>query len=467
MKSNKNLIGDYMDISNLVRKQKEFFKTGITKDVNFRVKSLNKLYEVIKKYEAKIEEALKKDLNKSEFESYMTEVGLTLSDLNFIKKRVKRWSKDKRVLTPISQFHAKSFITKEPYGVTLIISPWNYPFLLCIEPLIGAIAAGNCAILKVAEDSKYTSEVIAQIISEAFEDEYIAVVNGDKEVVNQLLDQKLDYIFFTGGPRIGKIIMEKASKNLIPVTLELGGKSPCIVEESADLKIAAKRIVFGKYLNSGQTCVAPDYLLLQNSVKDEFIKYLKECITLFYTNEPLQNESYTNIINEKHFNRLIKLIKGEKVVHGGDIDRENLKIEPTVLDKVTLESPIMQEEIFGPILPIITFDEIEEVEDIILKGEKPLALYLFTKNKKIEKRILQNISFGGGCINDTIIQLATSRMPFGGVGNSGMGSYHGKKSFDTFTHERSIVKKYNWIDLPIRYMPYDDLKMKLLKMFLK
>ncbi|MBU5337429.1 aldehyde dehydrogenase [Intestinibacter bartlettii] len=456
-----------MDISKLVNKQKEFFETGKTKDINFRIESLNKLYRAIKKYEGKIGEALKKDLNKSEFESYMTEIGMALSDLSFIKKRVKRWAKDKRVLSPLSQFHSRSFIRKEPYGVVLIMSPWNYPFLLCIEPLIGAIAAGNCAILKVAEDSPHTSQVITEMISETFPEEYIAVVNGDKEVATELLNQKLDYIFFTGGPTVGKIVMEKAAKNLIPVTLELGGKSPCIVEESADLKVAAKRIVFGKYLNSGQTCVAPDYLLLQNSVKEEFEEYIKEYITLFYTNDPLRNEDYTNIINERHFNRLVNLIKGEKIIHGGDIDRETLKIEPTVLDKITLDSPIMQEEIFGPILPIISFDSIEEVKDIILKKEKPLALYLFTKNKKVEKDILRNISFGSGCINDTIIQLATSRMPFGGVGNSGMGAYHGKYSFDTFTHEKSIVKKYNWIDLPIRYMPYNDFKMKLLKIFLK
>lgn len=456
-----------MDINKLVNKQKEFFETGKTKDIKFRIESLNKLYRAIKKYEGKIGEALRKDLNKSGFESYMTEIGMALSDLSFIKKRVKRWAKDKRVLSPLSQFHSRSFIRKEPYGVVLIMSPWNYPFLLCIEPLIGAIAAGNCAILKVAEDSPHTSQVITEMISEAFPEEYIAVVNGDKEVATELLNQKLDYIFFTGGPTVGKIVMEKASKNLIPVTLELGGKSPCIVEESADLKVAAKRIVFGKYLNSGQTCVAPDYLLLQNSVKEEFEEYIKEYITLFYTNEPLRNEDYTNIINERHFNRLVNLIKGEKIIHGGDIDRETLKIEPTVLDKITLDSPIMQEEIFGPILPIISFDSIEEVKDIILKREKPLALYLFTKNKKVEKDILSNISFGSGCINDTIIQLATSKMPFGGVGNSGMGAYHGKYSFDTFTHEKSLVKKYNWIDMPIRYMPYNDFKMKLLKLFLK
>ncbi len=456
-----------MDISKLVKKQKDFFETGKTKDVDFRIESLNKLQGSIKKYEKKIEQALKQDLNKSEFESYMTEIGMAISDLSFIKKRVRKWSKDKRVLTPLSQFHAKSFIRKEPYGVALIISPWNYPFLLCIEPLIGAIAAGNCAILKVAEDSPNTSKVITEMIAETFPEEYITVVNGGKEVATELLEQKLDYIFYTGGITVGKIVMEKAAKNLTPVTLELGGKSPCIVEESADLKIAAKRIVFGKYLNSGQTCVAPDYLLLQNSVKEEFEKYLKEYIALFYTNEPLKNEDYTNIINERHFNRLINLIKGEKVIHGGDIDREILKIEPTILDKITLDSPIMQEEIFGPILPIISFDTIEEVEDIISKGEKPLALYLFTKNKKVERDILRNISFGSGCVNDTIIQLATSRMPFGGVGNSGMGAYHGKYSFDTFTHEKSIVKKYNWIDLPIRYMPYSEFKLKLLKLFLK
>ncbi len=261
--------------------------------------------------------------------------------------------------------------------------------------------------------------------------------------------------------------MEKAAKNLIPVTLELGGKSPCIVEESANLKLAAKRIVFGKYLNSGQTCVAPDYLLIQENIKDEFEKYLKEYITLFYTNEPLKNEDYTKIVNERHFNRLVNLIKGEKIIYGGDIDRELLKIEPTILDKITLDSPIMQEEIFGPILPIMTFNNIKEAKEIVLKGEKPLSLYLFTTNKKIEKEILKDLSYGSGCINDTIIQLATSKMPFGGVGNSGMGSYHGKYSFDTFSHEKSIVKKYNWIDLPIRYMPYNDLKLKLLKMFLK
>ena len=321
--------------------------------------------------------------------------------------------------------------------------------------------------MKVAEDSPNTSSVISKMIEEFFPPEYIAVVNGDKEVATELLEQKMDYIFFTGGVTIGKIVMEKAAKNLIPVTLELGGKSPCIVEESANLKLAAKRIVFGKYLNSGQTCVAPDYLLIQENIKDEFEKYLKEYITLFYTNEPLKNEDYTKIVNERHFNRLVNLIKGEKIIYGGDIDRELLKIEPTILDKITLDSPIMQEEIFGPILPIMTFNNIKEAKEIVLKGEKPLSLYLFTTNKKIEKEILKDLSYGSGCINDTIIQLATSKMPFGGVGNSGMGSYHGKYSFDTFSHEKSIVKKYNWIDLPIRYMPYSDLKLKLLKMFLK
>lgn len=456
-----------MDITDLVKKQKDFFQTGKTKDINFRIEALNKLQEGIKKYEAQIIKALKEDLNKSEFESYMTEIGMVLSDLSFIKKNIKKWSKEKRVLTPISQFHAKSFVKKEPYGVVLIISPWNYPFLLSIQPLLGAISVGNCTILKVPKDSVCTSKIIKEMIEDIFKEEYIAVVNGDKEISNQLLEQNLDYIFFTGGPKVGKIIMKKAAENLVPVTLELGGKSPCIIEKSADLKLAAKRIVFGKFLNSGQTCVAPDYLLVEQEIKEDFIKYLKDFIKIFYTNEPLKNEYYTKIINERHFNRLINLIRGEKIIFGGDIDRENLKIEPTILDKITLDSPIMQEEIFGPILPIITVKDISQVKEIILKGEKPLSLYLFTKNKRVEKEILNDMSFGGGCINDTIIHLATSKMPFGGVGGSGMGSYHGKYSFDTFSNDKSIVKKYNWIDLSIRYLPYSDLKMKILKIFLK
>lgn len=456
-----------MDISNVVKKQREFFFTGKTKNIDFRIKSLEKLENSIRKYQDTIEQALKKDLNKSELESYMTEIGMVLSDLNFVKKRLKKWSKDEKVLTPLSQFHSRSFITKEPYGVTLIISPWNYPFLLCIQPLIGAIAAGNTAILKVSEDSIYTSDVVYQMIKDTFSDEYVTVIRGDKEIATELLNQKFDYIFFTGGPNVGKIVMEKASRNLTPVTLELGGKSPCIVEESANLKVAAKRIVFGKYLNSGQTCVAPDYLLLQESIKEEFIQDLKEAILIFYTNDPISNADYSRIINEKNFDRLKNLMKGEKIIYGGDTDRESLKIEPTLLDKITLDSPIMQEEIFGPILPIITFNDIKEAEDIILQMEKPLALYLFTQNKKIEKEILKNISFGGGCINDTVMQLVSSRMPFGGVGGSGMGSYHGKYSFDTFTHKKSIIKKYTWIDLPIRYLPYDEFKMKLIKLFLK
>lgn len=456
-----------MNVEKVVQNQKRFFDTGKTKDIRFRIDALNKLENIIKKYENDINESLKKDLNKSQFESYMTEIGMVLSDLSYIKKRVKKWSKNERVISELSQFHSKSFITKEPYGVVAIISPWNYPFLLCIEPLIGAIAAGNCAILKVSEESTYTSQIISKMIKEAFEEDYISVLEGEKEVSQELLKQNLDYIFFTGSISVGKIVMEYASKNLIPVTLELGGKSPCIVDKSANLKIAAKRIAFGKFLNAGQTCVAPDYLLLHKSVEKEFIKYLKEATLEFYSKHPILNENYTRIINERHFNRLIELTKGEKIILGGDIDRESLKISPTVLGNVSLDSPIMQEEIFGPILPIITFENISEVKDIISKFEKPLALYLFTQDKNIENEILKKVSFGSGCINDTIIQLASSKLPFGGVGHSGMGSYHGKHSFDTFTHKRAIVKKYTWIDLPIRYFPYTDLKMKLLRFFLK
>ena len=456
-----------MDINKLVKNQKNFFKTGKTKDVNFRIESLNKLYDAIKKYEKEICEALKNDLNKSQFESYMSEIGMVLSDLNYAKKKVRRWTKDKRVLTPISQFHAKSFIKKEPYGVALIISPWNYPFLLCIEPLVGAIVAGNCAILKVAEDSPNTSSVISKMIEEFFPPEYIAVVNGDKEVATELLEQKMDYIFFTGGVTVGKIVMEKAAKNLIPVTLELGGKSPCIVEESANLKLAAKRIVFGKYLNSGQTCVAPDYIYCDSTVKDELVNELKKQIQKQYGRQPLKRKQYGKIINEKHFDRLHGLIDYQKVVVGGTANQSTLQIEPTIMDHVTFADLVMQEEIFGPILPVLTYDFIDEAVDTIRSMAHPLALYIFTQDKCAAENVIEKIGFGGGCINDTLIHLATSEMPFGGFGESGMGSYHGKTGFDTFTHYKSIVDKKTWIDLPMRYRPYQKWKKQLLHIFLK
>ena len=456
-----------MEINCIAERQKAFFEKNRTKAYEFRKKALLRLKRTILYYEKEIEEALYKDLGKSDFEAYMTEVGMTLSELNYAEKHLKGWMKEKRALTPLAQFPAKSFEAVEPYGTVLIIAPWNYPFMLCMEPLIGAVAAGNCCVVKPSAYAPHTSAVIKKILSAVFPKEFVAAVEGGREENTALLEQKFDYIFFTGSKAVGKIVLEKAAQNLTPVTLELGGKSPCIVDETANLKLAAKRLVFGKYLNSGQTCVASDYLLIQEAVKEEFLEYLKYWIDKMFSAEPMKNQDYPKIINEKHYERIMKLMEGEHIIKGGFGNKERLFIAPTVLDDITEKSPIMQEEIFGPVLPVLTYRDLKEAEDFIKKGEKPLALYLFTGRKQTEKRVLREVSFGGGCINDTIIHLATSRMGFGGVGASGMGSYHGKKSFDTFSHTKSIVKKYQGVDLPIRYQPYTNGKKKLLRLFLK
>ena len=456
-----------MEIKECVEKQRIFYNTNITKNIEYRIRALKKLKEVIIKNEDKINQALRLDLNKSAFESYMCETGMVLNELTYTIKNIKKWSKIKKVKTPISQYHSKSFIMPESYGVTLIIAPWNYPFMLSMQPLISSIAAGNCAIVKPSEYSCNTSKVIKDIISETFEEEYVTVVEGGVTETQELLNERFDYIFYTGGTEVGKIIMEKAAKNLTPVTLELGGKSPCIVDETANVELAAKRIMFGKILNAGQTCVAPDYILVQNKMKEELIKNIKKYIINFLEKDALNNTDYPRIINEKHFKRLQKLIENEDVVLGGNFNKDILKIEPTIVDNVKLDSPIMREEIFGPILPIISFEKIEEAIEIVKKNEKPLSLYLFTSNKKVERKILSEISFGGGCINDTVIHLTSSNLCFGGVGASGMGEYHGKYGFDTFTHYKSILKKHNWIDLPMRYHKYTTKKLKIIKMFLK
>lgn len=456
-----------MEMNVIVEKQKAFFEKNRTKSYEFRQKALLRLKRTIMYYEKEIEEALRQDLGKSDFEAYMTEVGMTLSELNYVEKHLRSWIKERSVLTPLAHFPAKSFEVPEPYGTVLIMAPWNYPFMLCMEPLIGAIAAGNCCVIKPSAYAPQTSAVIKKILSCIFPEEFVAVVEDGREENIALLEQKFDYIFFTGSKAVGKIVLEKAAKNLIPVTLELGGKSPCIVDETANLKLAAKRLVFGKYLNSGQTCVAPDYLLVQENVKDKFLEYLKYWIDRMFGSEPLKNQDYSRIINEKHYERIMKLIEGETIIKGGYGNKERLFIAPTILDNITEKSPIMQEEIFGPVLPVLTYQYLKEAEDFIKKGEKPLALYFFTGKKQREKKILKEVSFGGGCINDTIIHLATSRMGFGGVGASGMGSYHGKRSFDTFSHTKNIVKRYQGIDLPIRYQPYTSGKKKLLRLFLK
>lgn len=451
-----------MEYKSMLHTQRAYFQTGDTKDVEFRIRQLKKLYQWITVHEQEIMDALYMDLNKSNFEAYATEIGIVKEEIRYALKHLRKWAAPKRVPTPITQFPSKSFIYPEPYGIVLIMSPWNYPFQLTIAPLVGAICAGNCAVVKPSAYSPHTTKVMADMLRELFQEKYIAVVEGGRQENQALLNEKFDYIFFTGSVNVGKYVMEKASAHLTPVSLELGGKSPCIVDETADLKLAAKRIVWGKFLNSGQTCVAPDYILVQNSVKDKLVRYMEKYIRKMFGKDPMQNPDYPKMINEKHFNRVLGLTERAHVVCGGGSDVDMLKIEPTVLDQVTWESPVMQEEIFGPLLPVLTFYDIEEAIQMVNARPRPLALYYFTKDKQREATMLKQVSYGGGCINDTIVHLATSHMPFGGVGNSGMGGYHGKDSFDTFTHKKSIMKKSVLLDIPIRYAPFKN-KLNILK----
>lgn len=455
------------EIKQILEKQRTFFYTGATLSVDYRLYALRRLKACILRHEAEINHALKEDLGKSPFESYMCETGLVLSELTYMIRHVRRFSKEKTVRTPLAQFHSRSFKKPSPYGVTLIMSPWNYPFMLTLEPLVDAIAAGNTAVLKPSAYSPATSAVIEQIVKECFRPEYVAVVTGGRSENTCLLNEHFDYIFFTGSPAVGKEVMRHASDHLTPVTLELGGKSPCIVEKSANLKLAAKRIVFGKYLNCGQTCVAPDYIYCDRTVKDAFIQELKQEIVKQFGSAPLDNTDYGKIINEKHFRRIVGLMDQKKTVHGGGINEHSLQIEPTILDRVTWNDPVMSEEIFGPVLPVITYDSIDHAITRINAMPHPLALYIFTSDKTLAKKVTTRCGFGGGCINDVVIHLATSEMGFGGFGESGMGSYHGKDGFDTFSHTKSIVDKKNWLDLPMRYQPYQKLYEKLLRMFLK
>ena len=458
-----------MEVKEIFLKQKEFYNKHIIDNVDYRINKLKLLKKVIKENESNICKALELDLGKSNIESYMTEVGMVLEDLSYIIKNLKKWSKDEIVSTPLAQFPSISYRKKVGYGVVLIISPWNYPFLLSIQPLVGAIAAGNLVILKPSEFSPNSSNMMKEILSKVFEEEYVSTILGDKEVSEELLKLDFDYIFYTGSTRVGKIVMESAAKKLIPVTLELGGKSPCIVDKDSNYKMAAKRIIFGKLLNAGQTCVAPDYVLVNKEIKEKFISYLIKYIKEFLGENPLENKEYPKIISNKHLVRLINLIKKEKVVYGGNYNKETSKIEPTIMniEENELNLNVMQEEIFGPILPILEFSEIQEAIDYINKKEHPLALYLFTNNKNTEKLVTSSIKFGGGCINDTVIHLANTKLGFGGIGNSGMGSYHGKFSFDTFTHYTSIVKKSTITDLPMRYHPYKKINEKIIKLFMR
>lgn len=455
------------EIKNIVEKQREFFYTGATLDIDFRIRALKKLKSCIQKYESQIGAAIRKDLGKSQFESYMCEVGMTLSEISYMQKHVRSFSREKTVYTPLAQFCSRSFKKPSPYGVVLIMSPWNYPFMLTMEPLVDAITAGNTVVLKPSAYSPATSEIIAKIVTECFPEKYVAVVTGGRSENTALLNQHFDYIFFTGSQNVGKVVMEHASRYLTPVTLELGGKSPCIVEGSANIKLAARRIVFGKYLNCGQTCVAPDYIYCDKSIRDQLIAEITHQIKVQFGEHPLENKDYGKIINEKHFQRICGLIDDEKVVCGGHSDAKTLKIEPTVMKDVTFDDAVMKEEIFGPVLPILTYESLDQAIDKINSMAHPLALYLFTSNKAIARKVTASCGFGGGCINDTIIHLATSEMGFGGFGESGMGSYHGKDGFRTFSHYKSIVDKKTWLDLPMRYQPYKNINDKLIHLFLR
>ena len=414
------------EIRQIVENQRTYFYTGATLPLSHRIEALKKIQSYILTHEAEIGKAIRKDLGKSDFESYMCETGLVLSEITYMLKHIRSFAKEKNVLTPLAQFHSRSFKKPSPYGVALIMSPWNYPFLLTIDPLIDALAAGNTVVLKPSAYSPYTSAVIQSMIEECFDTRYVAVITGGRAENTCLLNEHFDYIFFTGSQTVGKEVMRHAAAHLTPVTLELGGKSPCIVEESANIKLAARRIVFGKYLNCGQTCVAPDYIYCDRKIKDQLLAEIKRQIKRQFRSEPLTNKNYGKIINEKHFDRITKLIDSSKVVFGGKCDRTTLKIEPTVMDHVTFDDAVMQEEIFGPILPILTYDSLDQAIHKINSMPHPLALYVFTSDKTAARKVTARCGFGGGCINDTIIHLATSEMGFGGFGESGIGSYHGK-----------------------------------------
>lgn len=457
-----------MELDTILEKQREFFRSGATLPVEFRLKMLKRLYAAVKKYEPEIAAALHEDLGKSEYESFMCESGFALSEIGYMIRHVRRYARRRIVYTPLSQFASVSFRQPIPYGNVLIMSPWNYPFLLSVEPLCNAIAAGNTAIVKPSAYSPATSALVEKILGECFRPEYVAVVTGGRRENDELLNKKFDFVFFTGSQAVGKEVLRHNAERLTPAVLELGGKSPCIVDETAKIPLAARRIVFGKYLNCGQTCVAPDYVLCDRRVKDRLIEEIRRQITRQYGANPLENPDYGRIVNRKHFDRIMGLIDSEKVIVGGGCQPEALRIEPTVMDHVTFDDAVMGEEIFGPVLPILTYDKFTDLFPMLADRPKPLALYLFSQDRRRMKAVTQRLSYGGGCINDVIVHLATSEMGFGGVGESGMGSYHGRDGFEAFSHIKSILDKKTWLDLPMRYQPYDrQINVRLLHRLLK
>lgn len=454
------------NIEQTVQRQKDYFSQKRTLSYKARMTALEALEKSIRRNEEEVYAALYSDLGKSRTEAYMTEISMVLSEIRFVKKNLRLWMNREYVATPLAHFPSRSFIISEPFGVTLIISPWNYPFMLSLEPLVGALCAGNTAVIKPSSYSPATSAVIEKIISEAFVPEYVTVIRVAQGQNDILVSQPFDFIFFTGSVNVGKKIMMQASQNLVPVVLELGGKNPCIVDNTANIKIAADRIAFGKFLNAGQTCVAPDYILIDKSVKEQFLAEMRKSIKKMFGDDPIANRDFPKIVNKKHYDRLKALLDHENVCIGGQYSEALNKIAPAIIDGVSEDSPLMQNEIFGPLLPVITYDSLEEAKQFILKREKPLAFYIFTADKKKENEFLREIPFGGGCVNDTIIHVASSYLGFGGVGSSGMGKYHGRESYKTFSNNKSVIKKSTRIDIPMRYQPYTKAKQKILKLFL-
>lgn len=454
-------------ISDILKKQKEYFYKGETKNIDFRIKQLEKLKRAIKDNEGLIIEALHKDLRKSEFESYATEIGYIYDSIGYFMKNLRKWVKVKKVKTPRVHFGSKSYIYSEPYGSVLIVGPFNYPFQLTIEPLIGALSAGNCVVIKPSEYTTNVSKIVYKIIEENFHEKYIKVIEGGKEETSVLINSPFDYIFFTGSVAVGKIVMEAAAKNLVPVTLELGGKSPTIVHKDANIEVAAERIVWGKFMNVGQTCVAPDYILVHREIKDKLISKVIKKIKGFYGSNPKVSKDYGRIVNQKQLKRITALIDKDKVVFGGEEDIEDLYIAPTIMDTVTWEDKVMKEEIFGPVLPILEYEDLEEIIEKINNKPKPLALYLFTESGEVERKIVEKVSYGGGCINDTMTHLASPFLPFGGVGTAGLGSYHGQKSFETFSHMKSVLKKSTRVNFKFIFPPYTKEKIAILKRIMR
>ena len=449
-----------------IKKQRKFLEENSMLNYKNRILALKKLYKNIQIMTPEINEALKKDLNKGEVESYMVEIGMVLNEISYMVKHCKEFSKPKRVSTPLAQFPSSSYKIPCAYGMVLIISPWNYPFMLAIEPLVDAICAGNSAIVKPSEISPNVSNVIQKLIEMTFDKGHVTTVLGGVEECTFLLDQDFDYIFYTGSTRVGEIVMKKAAEHFTPVTLEMGGKSPCIVDETANIPLTAKRIVFGKFLNCGQTCVAPDYIYCDEKVKEKLIYELKRQIILQYTTDPINNTEYPRMINQKQYDAMRSFINDENLIFGGKCSDEKLKIEPTILN-ATFEDEVMKEEIFGPILPIVTFNDIDEAIKNVNSLNKPLAFYIFSSSKENQNKFINRCPFGGGCINDTIVHIATPNMGFGGLKQSGIGAYHGKIGFDTFTHYKSILDKKTWLDLSMRYQPFNKFKTFLIKLFMR